>query len=89
MLLRRQFINKLLRDLLILICLLTLTGFLNTLGYDMTTIFTYNVIILTVFGLSFLYALYSRQRRQVLVVSFLCTYDGIFLVAEIYIYIYI
>tara|TARA_Y100000748_G_scaffold299764_1_gene297136 strand:+ start:3722 stop:4594 length:873 start_codon:yes stop_codon:yes gene_type:complete len=64
MLLRRQFINKLLRDLLILICLLTLTGFLNTLGYDMTTIFTFNVIILTVFGLSFLYALYSRQRRH-------------------------
>ena len=30
----------------------------------MTTIFTYNVIILTVFGLSFLYALYSRQRRH-------------------------
>jgi hypothetical protein len=64
MLLRRQFINKLLRDLLILICLLILSGFLNVLGYSITTVFTFNVIIFTIFGLNFLYALYSSQRRH-------------------------
>ena len=64
MLLRRQFINKLLRDSLILICLLILSGFLNVLGYSITTVFTFNVIILTVFGLSFLYSLYSSKIRH-------------------------
>ena len=34
MLLRRQFINKMLRDILILVCLFIISGFLNHMGYD-------------------------------------------------------
>lgn len=64
MLLRRQFINKMLRDILILICLFILSGFLNHMGYASTTILTINVVLLTLFGLNFLYSLYIRQKRH-------------------------
>ena len=64
MLLRRQFINKMLRDILILICLFILSGFLNHIGYASTTILTINVVLLTLFGLNFLYSLYIRQKRH-------------------------
>ena len=40
MLLRRQFINKMLRDILILVCLFIISGFLNHMGYASTTILT-------------------------------------------------
>ena len=64
MLLRRQFINKMLRDILILICLFILSGFLNHMGYASTTILTINVVLLTLFGLNFLYSIYIRQKRH-------------------------
>jgi len=64
MLLRRQFINKMLRDILILVCLFIISGFLNHMGYASTTILTINVVLLTLFGLSFLYSLYIRQKRH-------------------------
>jgi len=64
MLLRRQFINKMLRDILILICLFILSGFLNHIGYASTKILTINVVLLTLFGLNFLYSLYIRQKRH-------------------------
>ena len=64
MLLRRQFINKMLRDILILVCLFILSGFLNHMGYASTTILTINVVLLTLFGLNFLYSIYIRQKRH-------------------------
>ncbi|GIS52447.1 MAG: hypothetical protein Ct9H90mP28_1630 [Paracoccaceae bacterium] len=64
MLLRRQFINKMLRDILILVCLFIISGFLNHMGYASTTILTINVVLLTLFGLNFLYSIYIRQKRH-------------------------
>lgn len=64
MLLRRQFINKMLRDILILICLFIISGFLNHMGYASTTVLTMNVVLLTLFGLNFLYSMYIRQKRH-------------------------
>ena len=64
MLLRRQFINKMLRDILILVCLFIISGFLNHMGYASTTILTINVVLLTLFGLNFLYSIYVRQKRH-------------------------
>ena len=64
MLLRRQFINKMLRDILILVCLFIISGFLNYMGYASTTILTINVVLLTLFGLNFLYSIYIRQKRH-------------------------
>ena len=64
MLLRRQFINKMLRDILILDMFVHISGFLNHMGYRSTTILTINVVLLTLFGLNFLYSIYIRQKRH-------------------------
>tara|TARA_B100001175_G_scaffold123533_1_gene105188 strand:- start:9334 stop:10239 length:906 start_codon:yes stop_codon:yes gene_type:complete len=65
MLLRRQFINKILNSSLLCISLFIITGYLSmSLGYSLPTIMTVNLLILVLFGISLLIAILSENKRH-------------------------